>query len=135
MQIVIEIPKAWEKCNIKFIKDCIRNGTPLPKHGRLIDADALEREMIIAEGKAEGGCDYYMSDTIDRAKEYVINAETIIPATKEEIHCYCTTEEIAKSFIEDVSAVKDQLPKQTARIGAYGRVVEDLKNLLEGEGE
>jgi hypothetical protein len=40
MQIVIEIPEQWEKCNIRFIKECIRNGTPLPKgHGRLIDAD------------------------------------------------------------------------------------------------
>ena len=28
-----------------------------------------------------------------------------------EIHCNCTDEEIAKSFIEDVEAVKDLLPK------------------------
>lgn len=68
----------------RAIETAIRNGTPLPEHhGRLIDADALEQEMIIAEGKAEGNCDYYMSDTIDRAKEYIIDAETIIPATEE----------------------------------------------------
>lgn len=29
----------------------------------------------------------------------------------QEIHCNCTEEEIAKSFIEDVEAVKDLLPK------------------------
>ena len=29
----------------------------------------------------------------------------------EKIHCTCTDEEIAKSFIEDVEAVKDLLPK------------------------
>jgi hypothetical protein len=28
-----------------------------------------------------------------------------------EIHCNCTDEEIAKSFISDVEAVKDLLPK------------------------
>ena len=67
-----------------WLEYSLYKGTPLPKHhGRLIDADALEQEMIIAEGKAEGGCDYYMTDVIDRAKEYIIDAETIIPATKE----------------------------------------------------
>lgn len=30
--------------------------------------------------------------------------------TEMEIHCNCTDEEIAKSFIEDVEAVKDLLP-------------------------
>ena len=87
MQIVIDVPDYY----MRFIDDSnptlseywILSGKKLPEHGRLIDADALEREMIIAEGKAEGGCDYYMADTIDKAKEYVINAETIIPATKE----------------------------------------------------
>ena len=31
MKVLIEIPKEWEKCNIRFLKECIRNGTPLPK--------------------------------------------------------------------------------------------------------
>lgn len=30
-----------------------------------------------------------------------------------EVHCACTDEEISKSFMEDVSAVEEQLPKQT----------------------
>lgn len=42
MEIVIKIPKSWEKCNMRFLKECIRNGTVLPEgHGRLIDADAF----------------------------------------------------------------------------------------------
>lgn len=96
MQIVIEISeeryqdiqRIAEVQTGKRMLTCeqiIANGTPLPKgHGRLIDADALEQEMIIAEGKAEGGCDYYMADTIDRAKEYIIDSETIIEADKAE---------------------------------------------------
>ena len=90
MQIVIDIrPELYagikaEKNMWTELELAVLDGTPLPEHyGRLIDADALEQEMIIAEGKAEGDCDYYMSDVIDRAKEYIIDAETIIPATKE----------------------------------------------------
>ena len=76
MQVVIEIPKAWEKCNIKFIKDCIRNGTPLPEHGRLIDADTLEecKEMM---NTIMGECKYAVR------MDDIRNVPTIIPATKE----------------------------------------------------
>lgn len=28
MKRLVDIPEAWEKCNIKFIKECIRNGKP-----------------------------------------------------------------------------------------------------------
>ena len=88
MKVVIEISERdyalYKKLHLNKAENLIANGTPLPEHhGRLIDADALEKEMIIAEGKAEGGCDYYMADVIDRAKEYIIDAETIIPATEE----------------------------------------------------
>ena len=89
-KIVIEIP-GYVYQNIRnmsgkgtLFEEAIKNGTPLPEHhGRLVDADLIEQEMIIAEGKAEGSCHYYISDVIDRAKEYIIDAETIIPATKE----------------------------------------------------
>lgn len=94
MKLVIDIShnlyesliKGYElsKLGEREMRKAIQHGTPLPEHhGRLIDADALEQEMIIAEGKAEGGCDYYMEDVIGSAKEYIIDAETIIPATKE----------------------------------------------------
>ena len=54
MQIVIDIPEEiYAECkrDIYFpdtggeLFDAVRNGTPLPKnHGRLIDADALEKD-------------------------------------------------------------------------------------------
>lgn len=34
-------------------------------------------------------------------------------SVKSEVHCACTDEEISKSFMEDVSTVEEQLPKQT----------------------
>lgn len=34
-------------------------------------------------------------------------------SVKSEVHCACTDEEISKSFMEDVSAVEEQLLKQT----------------------
>jgi hypothetical protein len=34
-------------------------------------------------------------------------------SVKSEVHCACTDEEISKSFMEDVSAVEEQLFKQT----------------------
>ena len=49
MQIVIDIPEDWENgflClsdsdMVDFLYNKIRNGTVLPKHGQLIDADKL----------------------------------------------------------------------------------------------
>lgn len=55
MQIVIDIPNwlynAIMECNephySKSLGDAVRDGTPLPKgHGRLIDADALNRKDV-----------------------------------------------------------------------------------------
>ena len=34
-------------------------------------------------------------------------------SVKSEVHCACTDEEISKSFMEDVSAIEKQLPKQS----------------------
>ena len=90
MKLLINIPDNFNLENEintvsnSVIRKALKSGTPLPEHhGRLGDLDALEQEMIIAEGKAEGSCDYYMADVIGSAKEYIIDAETIIPATKE----------------------------------------------------
>lgn len=54
MQIVIDIPKyiadMCKECgrvidaDTEKVGKAIKNGTPLPKHGRLIDADALLRK-------------------------------------------------------------------------------------------
>ena len=90
MQIVIDIPKSLyanlQKIQngsiaAKRILECVRNGIPLPKgHGRLIDADAVEKEMNKSEVEADRNADYYTADKIDCAMEYIINAETIIEA-------------------------------------------------------
>jgi len=93
------------------IAKAIRNGTPLPEHhGDLKDADMIKEHL---KACFQNGRPMYKPE-LHEVLEMVESVEPVIPATKEEIHCYYTTEEIAKSFIEDVSAVKDQLPKQTA---------------------
>lgn len=78
MQIVIDIPENYYKA-IKEIPVeqstadmlIIRNGTPLPKrHGRLIDADALE-------------CDGFNRTSDDYAFDCIDDAPTIIEADKE----------------------------------------------------
>lgn len=89
MQIVIDFPeRLYQRLlqeqllpNQLDIEYFIIHGTPLPKgHGRLIDADAVEKEMNKAEVEADKNADYYTSDKIDCAMEYLIGAETIIPA-------------------------------------------------------
>ena len=52
---------------------------------RLIDADRLEKEMQEVEKKAKQSYDYYMCDTIDRAKEYVIDAPTVDAIPREKV--------------------------------------------------
>lgn len=40
----------------------------------------------------------------------------MIEPPKSEIHCTCTDAEIAKSFIEDVEAVKELLPQAESEV-------------------
>ena len=98
IELVIKIPEEqYRTLNAKSQNDVItaideallikavKNGTPLPKgHGRLIDADAVEKEMNKSEVEADRNADYYTADKIDCAMEYIINAETIIEADKAE---------------------------------------------------
>jgi hypothetical protein len=51
---------------------------------------------------------------------------------KNEIHCNCTDEEIAKSFIEDVKAVEDLLPPVTPqpKIGHWIEEVDDYVEVM-----
>ena len=93
MQIVIDIPEEVynsiqdnDYCGISNsdMYNAIVNGIPLPKgHGRLIDADAVEKEMNKSEVEADRNADYYTADKIDCAMEYIINAQTIIEAYSE----------------------------------------------------
>lgn len=90
IELVIKLPeKMYHMINAGFydygdMNVIIRNGTPLPKgHGRLIDADAVEKEMNKDEVEADRNADYYTSDKIDCAMEYLIDALTIIEADKD----------------------------------------------------
>lgn len=97
VDIVIKIPdkfyeiiklneyEAYQGC----LWDIIRDGIPIPKgHGRLIDADALETEMVngIHAGNYEEGYEEYehindMDDCVDCVKY----ADTIIEADNTEM--------------------------------------------------
>lgn len=83
MELVIEIPeKAYNLLKTKgvdwlgaeHILNAVANGTPLPKHGRLGDLDALREEV-----SSWGMNDYEPSDFIDE----IDRADTIIEASKE----------------------------------------------------
>jgi hypothetical protein len=89
MQIVIDIPK--EQYNMiksdsyntfpaemkKWGLEAIRNGVPLPKHGRLIDADELKKEY-----PHDTDWDYPVN-TNSYVVESIDNSHTIIEADKE----------------------------------------------------
>lgn len=66
-----------------------------------------ELREYVEELESQGEIPYYVySNLID-----CIDTLEQEPTTKNDLpHCQCTDEEIAKSFIEDVEAVKDQLP-------------------------
>lgn len=81
MQIVIDIPKRTYE-QLKFLREqgfdgfetiidkAVANGTPLPKgHGRLIDADAMQK---------------YQIDTFGQRLLVIDTAPTIIAAESEE---------------------------------------------------
>ena len=57
MQIVIDIPEQWEKCNIRFIKECIRKGMPLPQP---FDLDGLKSDMKALNCGYPYGLDYLL---------------------------------------------------------------------------
>jgi hypothetical protein len=95
MQIVIDIPKEQHSIIMqshrsgveRFVSKeammyAIKNGTPLPKgHGRLIDADALEKKMCDRE--EELGDDRAMWESSAVSVALDMFAPTIIEADKE----------------------------------------------------
>ena len=85
MQIVIEIDEEeYEKnktarCDYHTLRMAIMNGTPLPKgHGRLIDADALEKKMCDREEELGDDRALWESSAVSVALDMF--APTIIPA-------------------------------------------------------
>lgn len=81
MQLVIDISEDSYKatCNgcmlppdVENVVNAIKNGTPLPKgHGRLIDADALEKKMCEAIQESSA-----VSVTLDMFAPTIIEAES-----------------------------------------------------------
>ena len=115
MKLIIDIPEYdyrqikeyYEKNDtVEATYSYIYHGTPLPKgHGRIADMD----DAIKCIKDVEGDDAIWAISLI----EWACAKRTIIEADKaeSEIHCNCTDEEVAKSFIEDVEAVKDLLPR------------------------
>ena len=65
------------------LREAVRNGTPLPKgHGRLIDADALEKKMCDREEKLGDDRALWESSAVSVALDMF--ASTIIEADKTE---------------------------------------------------
>lgn len=83
MQIVIEIPEGlkdvFENRNVTALdveemKMALRNGTVLPEHGRLIDADDLDVTTVTTD-------DYSGNEILDIVlKEDIDTADTILEA-------------------------------------------------------
>ena len=96
MQIVIEIPDELKRAldnneEYRLYTEsvghvtlmAIKNGTPLPEyHGRLVDADALEKKMLSYHDDCAQTSEYTRLG-FETAMEVVKDADTIIPATKE----------------------------------------------------
>ena len=95
MQIVIDIPQGrYEdilsgkeftvyQCDIR---DVLKNGTPLPKgHGRLIDADSLEKKMCDREEELGDDRALWESSAVSTALDMF--APTIIEADKQTSGC------------------------------------------------
>ena len=85
MQIVIDIPEEAYKlgtlgsyfgCYSMKLHDTILNGTVLPKHGRLIDADKFEKD-----NSELWGCDFIHPKYCDTLADIVSDAPTILEAT------------------------------------------------------
>ena len=94
MQIVIDIPKRTYE-QLKFLREqgfdgfetiidkAVANGTPLPKeHGRLIDADALIKQLE-AMANNRWNIQVGASKGLEEAIDIVDDAPTIIDAESE----------------------------------------------------
>lgn len=84
-EYIIDIPEhIYRQCKddiptidlLELLMDAVKNSTPLPKHGRLGDLDALREEV-----SSWGMNDYEPSDFTDE----IDRTDTIIEADKEQI--------------------------------------------------
>ena len=85
VEVVIKIPKYYltHPQYYSCLAECVKRGTPLPKgHGRLIDADALEKKMCDREEELGDDKAMWESSAVSVAMDMF--APTIIEAEKEE---------------------------------------------------
>ena len=94
MQIVIDVPNPPSEQRVINVPIHFCSGQVvdaggygfevLPKgHGRLIDADALEQRLEYDMRDADKRCDFYRTDRINTAANYVADTESVVEADKE----------------------------------------------------
>ncbi len=91
--LVIKIPEGlkkdfeseqWTALTCMEMKDALINSIPLPKgHGRLIDADALDKDLENAQVNLEDALSEAFDDGLAWASEVASKLPTIIDAEKE----------------------------------------------------
>ena len=92
MKLVIDIPDedyklyAYDEWNLPLgLVDALQNGKPLPKgHGRLIDADVLDRDLENVKVNLGDDLSEAFDDGLTWASEVLNNAQPIIEADKAE---------------------------------------------------
>lgn len=90
MKIIIDIPDRIYKrkgylnvIDSEILRNALKDGKPLPKgHGRLIDADALEKRMVERETELNDDRALWESSAVEVALDMF--APTILEADKEE---------------------------------------------------
>ena len=78
-------PTRYNVCDDEtLLYNYIKNGTPLSKgHGRLVDADAMEKILRESEYYQEKRGDFYGADVTSRVENFIEDTDTVIEADKE----------------------------------------------------
>ena len=106
MRVIIDIPEETKQAFDKAESNDLKDG--YYDHGGII-GKAIKNGIPLDDVKAEITALRYGSDTYKYAIDDVLEILDNIGKAESKIHCDYTDEEIAKSFIEDVEAVKDLL--------------------------
>lgn len=124
-----EIIKAYT-APMTWTEYLIKNGTPLDKHDEEVIAETVESiwgkpPYIDMLDKIRAEITEYAIPDFEYhgcgGSQKIVELEDVLEIidkykAESEIHCNCTDKEIAKSFIEDVEAVKDLLPKAESEV-------------------